>query len=293
MPDLQVRTKDGSGTITLRSGDDDFTSAGIEDSSSSLDSIEVPTPNTSQSLVGSLTDSNAIKMFDSKVNLALAKSKVTIDTINAKTLIEQNEILKAQLSNSAITAYVLDTQSILLSEVIGELATLNTNITKQIEAIKNSSGSNNVSVNVDTTELTLANQKIAEGVEDQIATNQKLVESLTKKNEHLDYLKDGHDTLKDSAGNKIIPRDIQAKKDAEIHMDKESINKTTIDEIMEFNQDVRQFLDGNSPEALFSDAVGATDGFVDDLNPLKHLLKYVLDAHEKEINPNYQVKEDL
>lgn len=266
MPDLVVRTKDGKGSITLRSGEDDFTSPEVEDSSSSFDSIVVPTPNTSQSLVGSINNSNTIKQFDSKVNLALAKSKVTIDTINAKSLIEQNEILKAQLSNSAIIAYVLDTQSILLSEVIGELATLNTNITKQIEAIKNNSSSNNVSVNVDTTELTVANQKIAEGVQDQIATNQKLVENLTKKNEHLDYLKNGFDTLKDSNGNVIKPREIQAKKDAEQFIEKHDLNRTTIDELMEFIPDLL----GGAVDGI-ADTLGSSDGFSESFNPFSYV----------------------
>lgn len=133
-----------------------------------------------------------------------------------------------------------------------------------------------------------ANEKIALGQENQIQTNTKIVENIEKKNEHLDYLKNGHEQLKDSEGNKIIPREIQAKKDAEVHIDKESLNKTTIDEIMEFNQDIREFLEGNSVEGVFSDALGATSGFVDDLNPLKAILQHVLNSHEKEHNPEYQ-----
>lgn len=137
-----------------------------------------------------------------------------------------------------------------------------------------------------------ANEKIALGQENQIQTNTKIVENIEKKNEHLDYLKNGHDTLKDSEGNKIIPRDIQAKKDAEVHIDKESLNKTTIEEIMEFNQDIREFIDGNSPEGVFSDLLGATSGFVDNLNPLKAILQNVLNSHEKEHNPEYQTPKE-
>lgn len=113
-------------------------------------------------------------------------------------------------------------------------------------------------------------QVMAEGVADQKATNVKIIENITKKNDQLDFQKNGSESLKDSSGEVIKPREVQAKKYAEDSIDKESMNKTTIEEIMEFNQDVRQFLDGNSPESLFSDAVGATDGFVSDLNPFSH-----------------------
>lgn len=267
MPDLQVRTKDGNGTITLRSGDDDFTSAGVEDSSDSFDSISVPPAGASSSLVGSINNSNTIKLFDSKVNLALAKSKVTIDTINAKTLIEQNEILKAQLSNSAITAYVLDTQSILLSEVIGELATLNTNITKQIEAIKNSSGSNNVRVNVDTSSLAVANEKIASGVENQIATNLKLVEKLNQElNKDINI-----------EGKMYSKIELEKKKDTEILKNVKDENDTLLNESLELVED---FL---------------TDGFDIAFNPIDFIMKNVKDALELEtqnIKTKYNLKQE-
>ena len=267
MGDITVGTRDGKGTITLRSGDDDFTAAGVDFGTNPADSLSVPAVSKSSNILNVMNDSNILKKFDSDVNLALAKSKVIIDTINAKSLIEQNEILKAQLTNSATTAYVLDTQSILLSEVIGELATLNINITKQIEAIKASAKASAVSVSIDTSKLAIANEKIAEGVENQISTNAKIVEKLDKQIEHYDFSKDGKETLKDSNGNVIKPREIQAQKDAEQFIEKEDLNKTTIEEIMKFNQDVQQFLDSYSPEALFSDSVGTTDGFIEDLNP--------------------------
>jgi hypothetical protein len=266
MPDLVVRTKDGRGTITLRSGEDHFTSSGIEDSSSSFDSIAVPASDASQTLIGSINNSNNIKEFDSKVNLALAKSKVTIDTINAKSLIEQNEILKAQLSNSAITAYVLDTQSILLSEVIGELATLNSNITKQIEAIKNNSGSNNVSVNVDTSRLSIANEKIAEGVENQIATNAKLVEKL---NQELN---------KDiSIDGKMYSKiELEKKKDTEILKNVKDENETLLNDALELVED---FL---------------TDGFDLAINPIESIMnniKISLRDEANEIKTKYNLKQ--
>lgn len=137
---------------------------------------------------------------------------------------------------------------------------LNQNTAKTAEAIE---------------KIAVANEKIAEGVDDQKGTNEKIVENLDKENikldkqiEHFDFQKEGTPDLKDSEGNVIKPREVQAKKDAEQFIEKEDLNKTTIEEIMEFNQDVRQFLDDYSPDALVTDAVGSTDGFSADLNPL-------------------------
>jgi hypothetical protein len=64
----------------------------------------------------------------------------------------------------------------------------------------------------------------SKGVEDQIATNKELVENLTKKNEHLDYLKDGLPNLKDSTGQIIKPRESESKNNAEQHIYKNDVN---------------------------------------------------------------------
>lgn len=270
MGDITVSTRDGKGTITLRSGDDDFTTAGVDFGTNPADSLSVPAVSKSSNILNVMNDSNILKKFDSDVNLALAKTKVTIDTINAKSLIEQNEILKAQLTNSATAAYVLDTQSILLSELIGELATLNINITKQIEAIKASSKASAVSVNIDTSKLAIANEKIAEGVENQILTNAKIVEKLDKQIEHYDFSKDGKETLKDSNGNVIKPREVQAKKDAEQFIDQEDTNTTTMDDYLDFVQNLFGSTVGEALDAT-AESMGSTDGFSLAFNPFEYV----------------------
>lgn len=60
--------------------------------------------------------------------------------------------------------------------------------------------------------------------ESQISTNTKIVENIDKKNEHLDFQKDGISTLKDSSGNVIKPREVQAKNNAEHNIYKTAEN---------------------------------------------------------------------
>lgn len=63
-------------------------------------------------------------------------------------------------------------------------------------------------------------------LENQTNTNEKIVENITKKNEHLDFLKDGHPELKDSGGNIIKPLEIEAKNNAEQQIYKHAQNTT-------------------------------------------------------------------
>lgn len=121
--------------------------------------------------------------------------------------------------------------------------------------------------------IAVANQKIAEGVVDQKATNEKIVENLDKQNtkldkqvEHFDFQKDGVSTLKDSNGNVIKPREVQAKKDAEQLIDQEDINTTTIDELLGF---VPESLGGALDKV--ADVLGSTDGFSETFNPFTYV----------------------
>jgi hypothetical protein len=89
----------------------------------------------------------------------------------------------------------------------------------QTEAIKTQTitlnGDMSANVNIDVTPLAVANNKIAEGVTNQIETNAKIVENIVKQNENLDFIKNGLPTLKDSKGNVIKPREAKALKSAE------------------------------------------------------------------------------
>lgn len=246
-------------------------------------------------------------------NPAIPAQKGLIDTMKASSIesIEQQKILNNNLvalngtlasllsaKNSEVinqnkTLAVLSENLLALNKSIATLATLpkvtaEVNLsTKRVISTSTSQGDSSATKSAKSLEELVG--VLTDGINDQKTTNEKIVENLTKKNEQLDFLKNGSESLKDSEGKAIIPQEIQAKKHAEDFIDKESMNKTTIDEIMEFNQDIRQFLDGNSPESLFSDAVGATDGFVDELNPFSHfdeILKKDFEDFKKKFFPD-------
>lgn len=128
---------------------------------------------------------------------------------------------------------------------------LNANTQKTAEAIE---------------KIAQANEKIALGQENQIQTNTKIVENIAKKNEHLDYLKNGDATIKDSNGNVIKPREVEAKKNAEQLIEQSDTNNTTFDDIADF---VGEAL-GTVQEGL-ENALGSTDGFDLDFNPMSYV----------------------
>lgn len=233
------------------------------DNVNSLDSVASPvshvdpitgTPSTNSK--GSLVSNSAQSL---KNNTEFQKATLEIEKAKLSSMNAANEIQKKHLD-------LLDYNLIVQSEMIGQLSSLNTNITKQIEAIKASAKASAVSVSIDTSKLAIANEKIAEGVENQISTNAKLVEKLDKQIEHYDFSKDGNETLKDSNGNVIKPREIQAKKDAEQFIDQEDINKTTMDDLLDF---VPESL-GGALDAV-ADVLGSTDGFSESFNPFTYL----------------------
>lgn len=211
------------------------------------------------------------------------------------TLASLLSVKNSEVINQNKLIAVLTDNLLALNKSVATLATLpkvtaEVNLsTKRVVSTSTSLGASSATKSAESLEALVG--VLTDGINDQKTTNEKIVENLTKKNEQLDFLKNGSDALKDSNNEVIKPREIQAKKYAEDFIDKESMNKTTIDEIMEFNQDVRQFLDGNSPESLFSDAVGATDGFVPDLNPLAHFYEILMkdfEDYKKKYYPNTQ-----
>jgi len=125
--------------------------------------------------------------------------------------------------------------------------------------------------NIDISALTTANKTIAEGVQNQIQTNAKIVENLDKKNEHYDFQKEGTPELKDSGGNQISPREVEAKKNAEQLIEQEDTNKTTFDEISDFVEDALGIVEDG-----LETIVGSTDGFDLNFNPLGYLDKILV-----------------
>ncbi|AXX95165.1 hypothetical protein [Arcobacter ellisii] len=108
------------------------------------------------------------------------------------------------------------------------------------------------------------NTKIVEGIENQKETNAKIVENITKKNDHLDFLKNGDSNVKDSSGNIIKPREIEAKKNAESWIDQIEINGTKMEDLIDYVQDFFPV----TTDAV-GDVLGSTDGFNLFQNPLE------------------------
>lgn len=242
----------------------------VSSTSSNVPTVTTTNPSTGQSVTnekGSLVSNSAMAY---KANTDYQKARIETEKLIITAMNEANRIAQAQLIASLDSNYASDANLQVNAEILNNLINLNHNIKSLTTATKEqklTTGDINVnpSIHVDTTKLTEANTKIAEGVENQIATNAKLVENLTKKNEHLDYLKNGADSLKDTNGDVIKPREVEAKINAEKHIEQSDINRTTIDEFLEFLPDlVSGAMDG------VGDALGTSDGFNLDFNPLAY-----------------------
>lgn len=111
---------------------------------------------------------------------------------------------------------------------------------KQTKAIQEQKlTSSHTTINrIDTEPLVSATAELAKGVSSQIATNKKIVENIEKKNESLDFHKNGLSTLRDTNNNIISPREAQAKVNAEKYIEQKEMNETTIGEFMEFSGEI-------------------------------------------------------
>lgn len=224
------------------------------------------------------TEKGLVDSMKSSAIASIEQQKIlnnNLTTLNA-TLTSIFQAKNAEIVNQNKTIALLSEHLLALNKSMATLATL-----PKVTAEVNTSPkiSNTVKMTpkfdvtmqntIDTSALTEANQKIAEGVEDQKATNAKLVEKLDKQIEHYDFLKDGKDTLKDSKGNVIKPREVKAKNDAEHHIDKEAFNKfdssVLIDSLDEIDKDFDS--DVETIKNLFSSIlVLDKEKFEDELN---------------------------
>lgn len=181
----------------------------------------------------------------------LSALKESIEKSSSNNILMQGQILEA------IQALTTATQNQKLQASFGDVSVnmnteaLNANTQKTAEAIQ---------------KIATANEKIALGQESQISTNVKIVENIEKKNEYLDFQKDGKSDLKDSNGTVIKPREIQAKKDAEQLIEQESTNTTTFDDISDYLADALGIVE-DEVEAV----VGSSDGFDLNFNPFRFL----------------------
>lgn len=227
------------------------------------------------SLIDVLKSSNIEMIEQQKIlNNNLAKqNEILLKTLEAKGLevINQNKliaILSENLQSLNISVATLATLPKITATNSEYSLIMQSQIIEAIQNLKLTTGTINVnpSVHVDTAPLAKANETIASGVEDQKATNAKIVENLAKKNEQLDFLKNGSDSLKDSNGNAIKPQEVQAKINAEQLIEQADTNKTTFDDIKDFVGEAF-----GTVEDTLEKALGDTDGFDLNFNPLSYI----------------------
>lgn len=226
-----------------------------------------------------------------KNELAVQSIKATIKS--AEMIRDSNILLSKVVTNFATAFAEASNKSLQMSShiagsefshsvensmILEESQALNQNVKDLITAIKESrtvvNASGDVAFNLDTAPIvqslnTMAqnqsatNTKIVEGIENQKETNAKIVENITKKNEHLDFLKNGDSNVKDSSGNIIKPREIEAKKNAEQFIEQKDTNETDFNDIEDFVNSALGIVDE------VTDTLGATDGFSLFVNPLE------------------------
>lgn len=178
------------------------------DSVTSTDSHGQTSTNAKGSLVSNSAQSLQNTALYQKSRLEIEKAK--LDAINY-----QNQINQKQLDS-------MDASLVMQSLLLGQIQDL-TNATKA-QKLNPTFQAGQTNVTLDTSALSTATQALANGVADQTATNAKIVENLTKHNEHLDYLKNGDSSLKDSSGSVVKPREVEAKNNAENHIYKHAEN---------------------------------------------------------------------
>ena len=178
---------------------------------------------------------NSIKESNTNTNSYLNQQNVILDN-HSKIMQEHNELTRELISsikasnaiNASSSAQALDSIN-KISSSIGDLIA----VTQMGNYLNESSVDNQISTNRKIVEgvanQTATNTKIVEGILSQTATNTKIVEGITsqtatntKTNEHYDYQKEKNVTASD--GTQYSPREIQAKSNAEHHLDKKGHN---------------------------------------------------------------------
>ncbi|MDY3205479.1 MAG: hypothetical protein RBR70_10450 [Arcobacter sp.] len=292
---------EGGGTISFTTGNDEFFNVGngqlVADLNSQDGGLKNPIVSTSMNEMNDIQDGDGTLIGTMQAQ-NFNKSMIEIDKNNL--IKAQNAYLENQqkIIKASAQSAIRNTQAILNSQDANtsmlhnlkksiEETSLNENIVQsmileQLQDIKkaiesktttiNADGGVNVSLNTEPIVQSLntmaqnqsaTNTKIVEGIENQKETNAKIVENITKKNEHLDFLKNGDSNVKDSSGNIIKPREIEAKKNAEQFIEQKDTNETDFNDIEDFVNSALGIVDE------VTDTLGATDGFSLFVNPLE------------------------
>lgn len=322
-------------TFTFIGGEDEEYSPEIDGVNDNLDNIgntTSPVETNTDNILSTMQGSNKLKEAEFKLNIEKAKLDATLSIENAKTMQRIANLLKsnldATLSNAMMVAeqnriseasQILQSEQYIVSSEIRDQLKALVKATKEQKLELNTNSVSMGNLNVDTQSIVDAinsrnenqiatNQKLVEGVESQKTTNTKIVENLSKQNsyydfynngglalvsenltthtetlnkqsEKLDFEKEGNPTLKDSSGNVIKPREIQALNNAESYIEQKDTNNTTFDEIKGFVSDALGIV-----EDVVESALGSTDGFSLNFNPLEYIDGILKEDLEKEKN---------
>lgn len=191
----------------------------------------------SDTLLSGLALSNKLKAIDTQVNLHKSQIDIEVGIINAKNI---DKIVNNLSSLNTTISQGSATQALSTDKNTKMIEALISAIQKQTQALeKLKLTSSHTTINkIDTEPLVSATAELAKGVSSQIATNKKIVENIEKKNESLDFYKNGLSTLRDTNNNIISPREAEAKVNAEKYIEQKEMNETTIGEFMEFSGEI-------------------------------------------------------
>jgi hypothetical protein len=206
---------------------------------------------------------NQQKIIKASAQSAIRNTQAILNSQDANTSMLHNlkkTIEDTSLNETMVQALILESLQKIQEAIESKTTTINATggVNVSLDTAPIVQSLNTMAQNQSTT-----NTKIVEGIENQKETNAKIVENITKKNEHLDFLKNGDSNVKDSSGNIIKPREIEAKKNAEQFIEQKDTNETDFNDIEHFVNSALGIVDE------VTDTLGATDGFSLFVNPLE------------------------
>jgi len=206
---------------------------------------------------------NQQKIIKASAQSAIRNTQAILNSQDANTSMLHNlkkTIEDTSLNETMVQALILESLQKIQEAIESKTTTINATggVNVSLDTAPIVQSLNTMAQNQSTT-----NTKIVEGIENQKETNAKIVENITKKNEHLDFLKNGDSNVKDSSGNVIKPREIEAKKNAEQFIEQKDTNETDFNDIEDFVNSALGIVDE------VTDTLGATDGFSLFVNPLE------------------------
>ena len=251
--------------------------------------LSVPQVQTTSPLISQMKAGNDLKQKQHEREIMLAKADTEYKKMQVQLRMKELELREHANSIAESQLYMQgqlydQNERIILqnSTMIKNMANLKSVIAQKTSTIDASGGT----FNLDTTDLTNAlnsikenqvqtNTKIIEGIENQKETNSKIVENIIKKNEQLDFEKDGVPTLKDSSGNVVKPREVKALNNAE-----QTIYKTA-ENTYNWKDSTEQTL--NHLDGALNGGSGTGEGGIglDEVNLLKLLDKFL--SHDKTV----------